>query len=475
MIRFSFQDESQEDNELKKGFVKSLIVLVTLICGLIFLCVACKKNQSDEADANVAGTILVTCEGDAYLEDASGNRKQIAAGDVIGNGDILVTEEGGKAVVSLNQKGKVYLEENTRLKFVLEENSIDLFVSEGKILVDAKEKLDGIERLTVHTAAMTVDVQETVLLIENQQQKNGSSNSVVGVLKGTAEVSYTGLDNPPTKISEGQKADVLYQNEEKEIKIKNVTDSKISQEDLADLEETIQTAGLSDQVQSLLENNEDKKTDDSKKKDEEKEKNNKNDRESAKVDNNYVIPDYSQPLPVPQYSEPLPEPQNDPSENTPAAPKETEKPITTAVTFASESATKDYDGTALSDNTITVTGMPEGYTYSAACAASITDAGSTENIISEIKIFDANGKDVTKLFTNITRTNGVLTITPAAVTVTTGSAWKVYDGEALSCEDVTITGLVNGETASVTATGSITDAGTAVNTYSIDWRSAVPS
>ncbi|MBO4835813.1 MAG: FecR domain-containing protein, partial [Lachnospiraceae bacterium] len=132
---------------MKKGLVKSLIVLVTLICGLVFVCVACKKNQSDEADTGVSGTILVSSDGTVYLEDASGNRTQIAAGDVIGNGDILVTEQGGKAVVSLAQGGTVYLEENTRLEFVLEGNTLDLFVVEGKILVDAQKKSEGIEKL----------------------------------------------------------------------------------------------------------------------------------------------------------------------------------------------------------------------------------------------------------------------------------------------------------------------------------------
>ena len=58
------------------------------------------------------------------------------------------------------------------------------------------------------------------------------------------------------------------------------------------------------------------------------------------------------------------------------------------------------------------------------------------------------------------------------MTVTTGSASKAYDGTALTKAEASITGLVPDETATVTATGSITDVGTADNTYTIAWDTA---
>lgn len=67
---------------------------------------------------------------------------------------------------------------------------------------------------------------------------------------------------------------------------------------------------------------------------------------------------------------------------------------------------------------------------------------------------------------------GTLTVYRAALTVTTGSAEKEYDGRPLTNSTASLSGLVNGETASVTATGSITDPGSARNTYSIQWGSA---
>ena len=99
----------------------------------------------------------------------------------------------------------------------------------------------------------------------------------------------------------------------------------------------------------------------------------------------------------------------------------------------------------------------------------MTNADVTENLVSSCAILNADGEDVTAYFTNITTVKGTLTVNPAPVTVTTGSASKPYDGTALTCAEASITGLVNGETVTVTATGTITDEGTADNTYEIEW------
>ncbi|MBO7416398.1 MAG: hypothetical protein J6U22_07465, partial [Bacteroidaceae bacterium] len=64
------------------------------------------------------------------------------------------------------------------------------------------------------------------------------------------------------------------------------------------------------------------------------------------------------------------------------------------------------------------------------------------------------------------------TINKASATVTTGSSSKPYDGTALTIDEASISGLVNGETANVTATGSVTEVGSEDNTYSIEWGTA---
>ena len=74
---------------------------------------------------------------------------------------------------------------------------------------------------------------------------------------------------------------------------------------------------------------------------------------------------------------------------------------------------------------------------------------------------------------NINYLNDTLTIKPAPLTITTGSAEKVYDGTPLTNSEVTVSGAVleqvDFSSVKITATGSITDAGSAENTYSIDW------
>ncbi len=68
-----------------------------------------------------------------------------------------------------------------------------------------------------------------------------------------------------------------------------------------------------------------------------------------------------------------------------------------------------------------------------------------------------------------------LEIKPVQLTVTTGSGEKTYDGTALTNSEASITGFVNGETATVTATGSLIPAGNIPNSYTIDWGSTLSS
>ena len=60
-------------------------------------------------------------------------------------------------------------------------------------------------------------------------------------------------------------------------------------------------------------------------------------------------------------------------------------------------------------------------------------------------------------------------IAPAALTVTTPNATRVYNGQPLTAAG-TIEGFVNNETAGFTTTGSQTAVGESVNTYAIDWE-----
>ena len=139
------------------------------------------------------------------------------------------------------------------------------------------------------------------------------------------------------------------------------------------------------------------------------------------------------------------------------------------VVFEVVSASKPYDGNPLKATEIKVTGLPAGYSYSATTTGSQTDAGTSIASISSLAIFDSESNDVTSAFLNITRKDAQLSVKKATVTITTGSASKVYDGTALTAPAVSVAGLVNNETVMTTVTGTITNVGTVENSYSIDW------
>ncbi len=70
---------------------------------------------------------------------------------------------------------------------------------------------------------------------------------------------------------------------------------------------------------------------------------------------------------------------------------------------------------------------------------------------------------------------GILHIIPVEYDIHTGSARKVYDGKPLTNSEATITGLVNGETATVKATGSRTEVGSSKNPYELVWDGTAKS
>ncbi|MBR0449999.1 MAG: hypothetical protein IIX30_04195, partial [Clostridia bacterium] len=147
---------------------------------------------------------------------------------------------------------------------------------------------------------------------------------------------------------------------------------------------------------------------------------------------------------------------------------------------------KEYDGTAL---------VPDGYQIvngsiptsstsqfehivSVTYSGSIIDFGTVASSIESIKIIrkDSEGEiDVTDSFggfdsSAIEKVNGTLRIDKRPITVTSGSATKVYDGTPLTCDERTVggRGLVSGHNIDVSFTGTITDPGTAQNTFTVN-------
>ena len=145
--------------------------------------------------------------------------------------------------------------------------------------------------------------------------------------------------------------------------------------------------------------------------------------------------------------------------------KETEDEIVVTTT----GGTFTYDGQP-HGATVEVSELPEGYTLKTAESDATATDVTTEAVTADadrLVIVNAAGVDVTANL-KITRVTGEIVVNPATVTVTTPNASKVYDGTPLTAAG-TITGLVNGETVSFATTGTITNVGTAANSYSLVW------
>ena len=145
-----------------------------------------------------------------------------------------------------------------------------------------------------------------------------------------------------------------------------------------------------------------------------------------------------------------------------------------AITITAGSGSKMYDGSALTNNEVTVTSgtLLEGDELVAEAAGSATNVADTaegnNRIAEDYKVMHGE-MDVTANYV-ITPIAGKLTITPRNITLTSADGEKVYDGTPLTKNeqtDVTVSGdgFVSGEGATYDITGTITDPGNTPNAF----------
>ena len=129
-----------------------------------------------------------------------------------------------------------------------------------------------------------------------------------------------------------------------------------------------------------------------------------------------------------------------------------------------------YDGQA-HGATVSVSELPEGYTLekaeSSASATNVAD-GAVVATADTLVIRNAQGKDVTGEL-KIRKIDGEIEITPAPLSIETGSATKTYDGSALTNATLKVDGLVAGDVVTGRTTGSQTEVGSSANTYTLTW------
>ena len=117
-----------------------------------------------------------------------------------------------------------------------------------------------------------------------------------------------------------------------------------------------------------------------------------------------------------------------------------------------------------------VEGLPEGYTLRPVRFPALQDAtrGPVEVRPASYSITNKAGKNVTAKY-EIEETLGHITVSPARLMVSSGSAQKAWDGKPLRCPEVRVEGLAAGEHLIVCSVGTITDEGSTDNTVEVDW------
>lgn len=137
------------------------------------------------------------------------------------------------------------------------------------------------------------------------------------------------------------------------------------------------------------------------------------------------------------------------------------------------SATKYYDGEPFGSADLNRYGilsgsLREGHRLEITCRLSANAAypGEYVNRIVKYAIYDENGKNVAADYYNIHLYSGTVTILPRKITVTIGSASKVYDGLPLSCTEYWIAegSLAPGDEMTVELLASLVDPGFTDNT-----------
>ena len=140
-----------------------------------------------------------------------------------------------------------------------------------------------------------------------------------------------------------------------------------------------------------------------------------------------------------------------------------------AIVIVPKGGKKTYDGTPLVSEGADAYGLPAGFTCEATTKGSVTNVGSAVAEIDTYAIKNADGKDVTDQFSNVSTGFATLLVTKRPVTVVSEDASKVYDGTPLTKHeaDVTEGSMVDGENFVYEFTGIQTVAGESPNSFII--------
>jgi len=133
-----------------------------------------------------------------------------------------------------------------------------------------------------------------------------------------------------------------------------------------------------------------------------------------------------------------------------------------AAVISTGSASKPYDGTALSSAEASITGLASGETVTVTATGAVTEVGSVQNA------YTIDWGWVNKDNYTVTENLGTLEVTPngSKILITSGSSSAAYSPMGLVNSEYTVEGLPEGFSVEVTVTGKQSDVGAGSNTIS---------
>ena len=385
-------------------------IMITCMISLVLL--AGLFPQIALADSYTSTTMrLLRFEGTVEIEDASGKPRAVMENARFSSGESMKTAAASSASVGLDEGRIVTLDEKSRVEFKKQDGAVSMNLTEGKIFLDVSEKLGANETMDITTATMAIGIRGTIVYVSSEPVTDATSAgmesvdlkgiapekghivsiSQIGVLEGTAQITYTDNSNRQQSVAveAGKKATVPEYSEDAE-GIPEPAVSELTKEDIEGfvLSQVTGNASIINRVQNACDVADD-------------------------IDLSGLAGIYTA--------------DGDWTWDSP-------------VTLVAQSASKYYDGQPLTrSSNILVDGLPSIFSIKASAGGSRTDAGESDNPVSNYSIYNKAGEDVTRHFSKVNTVSGTLLVVPAPLTIHTGTAEKVYDGTVLTEPDAYVT------------------------------------
>ena len=385
-------------------------IMITCMISLVLL--AGLFPQIALADSYTSTTMrLLHYEGTVEIEDASGKPRAVMENARFSSGESMKTAAASSASVGLDEGRIVTLDEKSRVEFKKQDGAVSMNLTEGKIFLDVSEKLGANETMDITTATMAIGIRGTIVYVSSEPVTDETaagmesvdlkglapekghivSISQIGVLEGTAQITYTDNSNRQQSVAveAGKKATVPEYSEDAE-GIPEPAVSELTKEDIEGfvLDQVSSNASIINRVQEACDVADD-------------------------IDLSSLAGIYTA--------------DGDWTWDSP-------------VTLVAQSASKYYDGQPLTRSSdILVDGLPSIFTVKASAGGSRTDSGESDNPVSNYSIYNKAGEDVTRHFSKVNTVSGTLLVVPAPLTIHTGTAEKVYDGTVLTEPDAYVT------------------------------------